>query len=199
MAMLKNKQQSKKESISEDPNSSDKPRQTLLLSATLTKGIAELADFTMKEHVYVDALDESASINPEHMVIPNTVKQEFLMTYVKHRLFTLSALLVDKSKMKSSKIFVFMATSQMVDYHHELFTKYLLKMPVNRGKLKSGNVVVLDGMEASDEEEEEIVLDLKLFKLHGNMDQSARKEVFTSFRAADKGVLICTVRKFAYT
>ncbi|CAH0552601.1 unnamed protein product [Brassicogethes aeneus] len=171
-------------------NVNSKSRQTLLLSATLTKGIAELADFTMKQHIYVDALDESSTVNPEHMVIPNTVKQEFVMTYVKHRLFTLSALLVAKAK-SNSKVFVFMATAQMVEYHHELFTKYLLKMPVNRGKLKSGDVVLLDNMDEGSDEEE-VAVDLNIFALHGSMDQNVRKEVFTSFRAAKKGVLLCT-------
>ncbi|KAJ8957609.1 hypothetical protein NQ314_006535, partial [Rhamnusium bicolor] len=167
-------------------NLSCKSRQTILLSATLTKGIAELADFTMKEHTYIDALDESDTINPEHMVIPNTVKQGFIMTHVKHRLFTLSAMLIAKSK-QTSKVFVFMATSQMVDYHYELFTRCLVKMPKNRGKLKSGDVLLLDELLEDSDDEEEIVLDIEFFKLHGSMDQSARKDVFTRFRAAKKG------------
>ncbi|KAJ8919054.1 hypothetical protein NQ315_016960 [Exocentrus adspersus] len=181
----------KTESEEEFPlrNPSSKSRQTILLSATLNKGIAELADFTMKDHIYVDALDESATVNPEHMVIPNTVKQKFIVTHVKHRLFTLSALLISMEK-QSSKVFVFMATSQMVDYHYELFTKYLVKMPRNRGKLKSGDVVLLEDVQDSDDEEE--VLDMEFFKLHGSMDQSKRKEVFKGFRNAKTGVLLCT-------
>lgn len=169
-----------------------KSRQTILLSATLTKGIAELADFAMKDHTYIDALDESATVNPEHMVIPNTVKQQFIVTHVKHRLFTLSALLISKAQ-QSSKVFVFMATSQMVDYHYELFRKCLARMPKNRGKLKSGDVVLLDDIEQGSDDEEELVVDVEFFKLHGSMDQSARKDVFTRFRNAKKGVLLCTV------
>lgn len=172
-----------------------KNRQTILLSATLTKEVQELAQFAMKDHVYIDALNEDITGNT--FVIPKNVKQEFILTYVKHRLFTLSALIIAKSK-QNNKLFVFMASTQMVDYHYELFANYLVKMPKNRGKLKVGNIVLLDGDSAlSDEEdEEEVVLDTQFFKLHGNMDQKERKDVFNKFRTATKGVLICTVSDF---
>lgn len=176
-----------------------KVRQTILLSATLSKDVSELAEFTMKKHVYVDALDATQSSSSTSLIIPDTVKQQFILTYVKHRLFTLAALLLTMSK-KNSKVFVFMASGQMVEYHHELFTKYLLKMPKNRGKLKSGNVVLLDEdpeLEEDSEDEEEVVIDMPIFKLHGSMEQKMRKEVFTAFRSATKGVLLCTVRIFA--
>lgn len=171
-----------------------KNRQTILLSATLSKDVEELAEFAMKNHVYVDALNED--ISKDDFVMPSKVKQEFILTYVKHRLFTLSALIIAKSK-QNNKLFIFMASTQMVDYHYELFSNYLVKMPKSRGKLKSGNVVLLDEDNELDvEEEEEIVLDTEFFKLHGNMDQKIRKEVFKKFRAAKKGVLICTVSRF---
>ncbi|XP_066256999.1 probable ATP-dependent RNA helicase CG8611 [Euwallacea similis] len=166
-------------------------RQTLLLSATLSKGIAELADFTMKDHVYIDALDESSNINPEHMVIPNTVKQQFLLTFIKHRLVMLSAFLVHQAK-QNSKTIVFMATSQMVEFHYELFNKCLLKMPMNRGNMSIGDVLLLEGVELDDSDYEERVLDVELFKLHGNMSQQERKTVFNGFRKIKKGILICT-------
>lgn len=186
MALLKQKNFDKKEK-----EVVENKRQTILLSATLTKEIAELADFTMKKHTYIDTLDK---INPKHMIIPNTVSQKFLITHVKHRLFTLSAMLVGMAK---RKIFVFMATSQMIDYHYELFTKYLCYMPKNRGNIKLGDVALMENEEFEDsdeeEEEEERVLDSKFFKLHGSMDQASRKEVFTTFRASKNGVLLCTV------
>ncbi|ERL88297.1 hypothetical protein D910_05684 [Dendroctonus ponderosae] len=155
------------------------PRQTLLLSATLTKDLAELADFTMKDHVYIDALDDSFTLNPQHMVIPQTVKQEFVVTFIKHRLVMLAATLISKAQ-HTGKTIVFMATTQMVEFHHQLFSKYLLNMPVVRGQPDF------------DSDDEEPALDVELFKLHGNMDQKERKEVFNGFRAATKGILICT-------
>lgn len=173
-------------------NMRSKKRQTILLSATLTKAVSELAEFTMKDHIYVDALDEENEAPAGNLVIPSTVKQEFILTYVKHRLFTLSALIVAKSK-ENAKTFVFMASSQMVDYHYELFNRCLFKMPVNRGKLKMGNVALLEEDAEDSSDEEEVVLDMNLFKLHGSMDQKSRKEVFNKFRAAKKGILLCTV------
>nr|CAI5870457.1 unnamed protein product [Callosobruchus analis] len=173
-----------------DPKS--KKRQTILLSATLTQGIAELADFTMKKHTYIDTLDEfTSNFNQDVMIIPNTVKQKFVITHVKHRLFTLSAMLLSLAKTRS-KMFVFMGTSAMVDFHYELFTKYLAKMPVNRGRMKSGDVLVLEGVGEDSDEEEEEILDVEFFKLHGSMDQKARKEVFKGFREVKKGILLCT-------
>lgn len=176
-------------------NEGSKLRQTILLSATLSKGVTELADFTMKDHVFVDALDGTDSAeNSSNLVIPDTVEQQFIITQVKERLFTLSALLISMSK-RNSKVFVFMASSHMVEFHHQLFSECLVKMPKSRGKLKSGDVVILNDGEEDDEdsEGEEIVMDMPFFKLHGSMDQQERKEVFRGFRDSKKGVLLCTV------
>lgn len=164
-------------------------RQTILLSATLTQAVTELAEFIMKDHVFVDALEvrDTSNVYNNALVIPDTVKQEFLLTYVKRRLVTLSALIVAQAE-KNTKMFVFMASTQMVEFHYELFNKCLARMPVNRGK---GSVMFED--DSDDNAEEEVVLDLEIFKLHGNMDQKSRKEVFNAFRVAKKGVLLCTV------
>lgn len=178
-------------------NAASAKRQTILLSATLSQGVTELAEFVMKDHVFVEALEipTSSAVYADALVIPDTVKQEFLLTYVKHRLFTLSALIVAKAE-TNTKMFVFMASTQMVEFHYQLFTKCLLKMPVNRGKPKLGNAAAFqtNSDDDDDEDEEEIVLDTEIFMLHGNMDQKLRKGVFTAFRAAKRGVLLCTVR-----
>lgn len=197
LAMLHNKKLDKEQTVVKTGaplgNPNNKTRQTILLSATLNEGIAELANFTMKDHVYVDTLEDWSSIKADRMIIPDTVKQEFIVTYVKHKLFTLSALLLTKPR---QKVFVFMATSQMVDYHYELFTRCLVKMPINRGKLTIDRAVSSDFDNDDDDEPEERVFDGEFFKLHGSMDQNVRKEVFTSFRAAKKGILLCTVSIF---
>ncbi|XP_030754684.1 probable ATP-dependent RNA helicase CG8611 [Sitophilus oryzae] len=196
LALLRGQKSEKKESNEELTLAKDDTevhsRQCILLSATLSKEIAELADFTMKSHTYIDALDETERTNPNHMIIPDTVKQEFLVTFVKHRLVLLSAMIVSFSNQKDCKVFVFMATSQMVDFHYELFRKYLLKMPINKGKMKFGDVVLLDDVELDDSEDEQDVLDVELFKLHGSMDQNVRKEVFKGFKKSKKGILLCT-------
>lgn len=164
-------------------------RQTVLLSATLSKDVAELADFAMKHHVYIDALDNTSTILMDSFVVPDTVKQFFLPTYVRHRLFLLSALLMGKSK-TCGKIFVFMASGPMVDYHYALFTQCLVKMPPKVKSVKHGNVPLYETFDSDGEDE--TVLDIEFFKLHGSMDQKERKDVFLRFRKAKTGVLICT-------
>lgn len=176
---------------SNESNSETVKRQTILLSATLSKGVTELAEFAMKDHVFVDALDSVENNNG--LLIPETVNQQYLITRVKERLFTLSALLISMCK-NNSKVFVFMASGHMVDFHYQLFTECLLKIPKSKRKLKSGGVVILDdGGEDEDSDDEEIVLDMPIFKLHGSMDQQQRKQVFQGFRSCQKGVLLCTV------
>ncbi|KAI4457419.1 rna helicase [Holotrichia oblita] len=210
MAMIKNQTKSNNTESSGDDEESlpilkdvnSKDRQTILLSATLNKDVSELANFAMKNHVYIDALVDqgnstSTSGETQDFIIPNTVKQEFMITFVKHRLFTLSALIVAKSK-QNSKLFVFMASSHMVEFHYDLFTKYLRNMPKDRSVVKrsdyKGDKVIEfeDDVLEDDEGEDEIVVDTEFFKLHGSMDQKIRKQVFTAFRKAKKGVLICT-------
>lgn len=120
MAMIKN-QSLKTSDTEETPDKNE--RQTILLSATLNKDVNQLANITMKDHIYIDALDENVSSNSNNtenddFIIPTTVNQEFLVTYVKHRLFTLAALIMAKSK-QNSKLFVFMASGQMVEFHYD--------------------------------------------------------------------------------
>ncbi|KAB0802327.1 hypothetical protein PPYR_04513 [Photinus pyralis] len=164
-----------------NPNS--KNRQTILLSASLSQDVKELAEFVLREHTFVDALDGSES--GESLVIPDTIKHFFIMSGIKNRLVLLSAMIAAKSK-QNSKIFIFMASTQMVEFHYELFTNFLQKVSVN-----SDNVI-LDGVGSDDDSDLEGVLDTKFFKLHGSMDQKMRKQVFTEFRAAKSGVLLCT-------
>ncbi|KAF5273483.1 hypothetical protein FQA39_LY07500 [Lamprigera yunnana] len=166
-------------------------RQTILLSASLTKGVTELADFVLKNHAFVDALGEDLSESAsdcDRLVIPDTIRQSYILTTVKNKLIMLSAIVVAKSK-QNSKIFIFMASTQMVEYHYDLFNQGLLRMPVNRGQHNKG--LVLNDVE-SDSDCDEDVLDTQLFKLHGNMDQKTRKKVFMEFRAAKSGILLCT-------
>lgn len=66
----------------------------------------------------------------------------------------------------TSKVLIFTATQDMVDYFTELLPR------------------VMDP-------------NVEFFKLHGNMTQSDRTEVFKSFRSAQSGVLLSTVSFFS--
>jgi len=68
-----------------------------------------------------------------------------------------------------------MATQDMVDYHTEILSSVLTK-PVDE-----------------DDEDSEPLVDVEFFKLHGNMTQKERTEVFKTFSQARSGVLLSTV------
>lgn len=68
-----------------------------------------------------------------------------------------------------------MATQDMVDFYAEIFPT-ILRNP----------------MDENDEDSDSLV-DVEFFKLHGNMTQKERTEVFKTFRQAKSGVLLCTV------
>jgi len=70
---------------------------------------------------------------------------------------------------------IFMATQDMVDYHIEILSSILMK-PMDE-----------------DDEDSDPLVDVEFFKLHGNMTQKERTEVFRTFRQAKSGVLLCTV------
>ncbi|PSN52014.1 putative ATP-dependent RNA helicase DDX31 [Blattella germanica] len=137
------------------------PYQTVLLSATLTNAVERLAGLTLKSPSFVDAAGEELE---DDLVIPQSLKQYYVLTPAKLRLVTLSA--VVRWKCKQSKMLIFCATQDMVDYHTKL--------------LQYG----LTGIE--------------FFKLHGNMTQNERTQVFKTFRAAESGVLLCTVSEAVY-
>ncbi|KAJ9596853.1 hypothetical protein L9F63_012109, partial [Diploptera punctata] len=128
---------------------------TVLLSATLTSAVERLAGLTLQSPTFVDAAGDEVE---DDLVIPESLKQFYILTPAKLRLVTLSA--VVRWKCQKSKMLIFCATQDMVDFHTEL--------------LEYG------------------VTSVQLFKLHGNMTQSERTQVFKTFRAADSGVLLCT-------
>ena len=67
---------------------------------------------------------------------------------------------------KKSKVLVFMPTQQSVDFHHDLFQSVLSEGEDN---------------------------DLNLFKLHGEMPQKDRTQIFQKFSKLKDGLLLCTV------
>ncbi|XP_025205540.1 probable ATP-dependent RNA helicase DDX31 [Melanaphis sacchari] len=137
------------------------PRQTALLSATLSEGVQRLAGLSLKDPVYIDA-SSIGDTDSECLAIPDSLLQYYVLAPPKLRLVTLSGVLLQKLQKGqiSSKTLVFMATQDMVDFYTELLTTVLTC--------------------------------LTMFKLHGNMTQVERMEVFKSFKAADHGVLFCT-------
>ncbi|KYQ57421.1 hypothetical protein ALC60_03382 [Trachymyrmex zeteki] len=157
-------------------------RQTILLSATLTQAVEKLAGLTMHDPIFVDAAKKNlemsggdiSAIN-EDLIVPQSVIQSYIVTPPKLRMVTLSAYIAGRCQTPGQhKILIFMATQDMVDYHTEILSSILTKP-----------------MDDNDEDSDPLV-DVEFFKLHGNMTQKERTEVFKTFNQAKSGVLLCT-------
>lgn len=140
--------------------------QSVLLSATLTPAVQRLAGMTLQNPIQIDAADSTDIHNTtDSLVIPDSLKQHFIVTPPKLRLVALASFILGKcqnvNEDEESKMLVFMATQDMADYHTELLSTVLGE-------------------------------NIAFFKLHGSMSQSERTEVFKTFRSVKSGVLICT-------
>ncbi|KPJ06715.1 putative ATP-dependent RNA helicase CG8611 [Papilio machaon] len=190
------------------------------LEAKKPKKVEEVKEIepVKKENVFEEAV-KSAVVDDE-LVLPATVNQKFLIVPMKLRLVTLCSLIVEHCYLdkKCGKMIVFMATTEMVDYHSELLetvltgkeakvkkkedknkkTKTKNQKKNNKGDDKvssesSGNSDSEFEMEYEAPEEGGLVpIDLDVFSLHGSMPHERRMEVFKQFRAAKRGLLICT-------
>lgn len=127
---------------------------SMLLSATLTPAVHQLAGLTLKNPLFIDTCDQknielpktvavSGASNSteaieenlinENIVIPEKVTQKYILVPPKLRLVTLTGLIAKETsdKKKSSKILVFMATENLVDYHYDLMTETLTKKQID--------------------------------------------------------------------
>ncbi|XP_311385.4 probable ATP-dependent RNA helicase CG8611 [Anopheles gambiae] len=186
--------------------------QTVLLSATLTASVKELAGLTLQDPVYVEtsevvpretpSVEQGANICTDQLLnvgdyvsIPATVKQRYLVTVPKQRLVALSALIVHEQRQKPSKILVFMATQDLVNFHYDVMTEVLTlqKFGTTVDNEASESEEDINGDNNGPTDSSNVLLPgLKFYKLHGHMTQLERISVFNEFRKATAAVLICT-------
>ncbi|XP_010898397.2 probable ATP-dependent RNA helicase DDX31 [Esox lucius] len=162
-------------------NSTGPPRQNVLLSATLTDGLSRLAGICMKEpvsiHVGENAVLSSKSTpnpdtaqgQPDSFAVPERLQQHMVVVPSKLRLVCLAAFLLSKCKFeKDHKIIVFVSSCEAVEFLLTLFNAVLCGPKAKQQPL------------------------LSFFRLHGNMKQEERTEVFHDFAVCKTGILLCT-------
>ena len=193
-------------------HNSGKNRQTILLSATLTQGIEQLSEVSMKHPVFIDAATEESDINnssERSLTTPENLKQNFIIVPAKLRLVVLATFVLWKCRFSAQprKVLIFMPTQDSVDYHSELLGRCInnanSKREINEisdqeDELTSEAKQFLGNNKLKDKSSNDAsVSDLKqirMFKLHGSMSQKDRMDVFNKFRGADSdgSVLLCT-------
>lgn len=171
----------------------DKKPQTVLVSATLTNKIRQLASWTLKNEVYAgftqqEITDRTENISSNEFTVPDQLYQHFMIVPCKLRLPALVSFLTEKSseaarkisgQEKASKIIVFFSSCSSVDFHYQL----LINAHTKR------QIVGEDGTIAIKKKK---ILPNKFFKLHGDMPQTKRTEVYFEFLKAEEGILLCT-------
>ncbi|XP_063235880.1 probable ATP-dependent RNA helicase DDX31 [Bacillus rossius redtenbacheri] len=169
-------------------------RQTLLLSATLTAAVQQLAGLALRDPTLVDAADEAPTggrrpgdgglAAESLLVVPSSLSQFYVLAPAKLRLVTLAAFIVWKCQLSDErKMLVFCATQDMVDFLTALLSSVLAS---------PRNSAADDSLDDDEEEDCDVLVDVEFLKLHGNISQKERTEVFKTFRSADSGVLMCT-------
>ncbi|XP_075041396.1 ATP-dependent DNA helicase DDX31 isoform X3 [Mixophyes fleayi] len=163
-------------------NSQSEHRQNVLLSATLSQGVARLADISLQNPVSVTVTEDSSTDIPREeksnvgqsdtdssgFAMPEKLHQHVVVVPSKLKLVTLSAFILGKWKCDMKpKMIVFFPSCELVEFHLTLLSNVL---PL-RGHGKDPRVFL---------------------RLHGNMEQEERTEVFQHFTRAKAGILLCT-------
>ncbi|NWH56871.1 DDX31 helicase, partial [Geococcyx californianus] len=174
-------------------NAERETRQNVLLSATLTEGVTRLADISLNDPISISIADETQKVlkpasqmdrqasssasctEQENFAVPEKLKQYVMMVPSKLRLVTLAAFILEKCKFeKHHKMIIFFSSCEQVEFHYELLLK------------------VLSGRQESEQPESVSSAHLHLLRLHGNMEQEERTEVFQEFLKSKTGILLCT-------
>lgn len=162
-------------------NTTGPARQNVLLSATLNEGLSRLASISMKDPVTIhvsEGSEQTAQVCPQaapqalsdSYAVPERLKQHVVVVPSKLHLVCLATFILTKCKFEhGQKLIVFMSSCDAVEFLLTLFTSVLCE--------KSNTAPANN---------------LNFYRLHGNMKQEDRTEVFHEFSQCQTGILLCT-------
>lgn len=128
--------------------------QSLLLSATLTPAVKQLAGLALRNPLFIDTSEKNNveisdqddlkrmqcggnknvfneaienAIENQMAIIPSTISQSYALVPTKQRLVTLCGLLSNETFKKTAKILIFFPTENLVDFHYDMLTEILTK------------------------------------------------------------------------
>ncbi|KAI5613026.1 putative ATP-dependent RNA helicase DDX31 [Silurus asotus] len=169
-------------------NAASSARQTVLLSATLTEGLSRLTSISMNDPVYIQVSDvtdhsvntlETSLTSPsppsqqgDSYTVPDNLQQYMVVVPSKLRLVCLAAFILARCKFEQDqKVIVFISSCEAVEFLITLLS------------------TVLCGKSSTENKQQ---LSISFLRLHGNMEQEERTEVFQEFSQSKTGVLLCT-------
>uniref|UniRef100_A0A671NSG6 ATP-dependent RNA helicase n=1 Tax=Sinocyclocheilus anshuiensis TaxID=1608454 RepID=A0A671NSG6_9TELE len=166
-------------------NATGLARQNVLLSATLTEGLSRLASISMKEPVSIhvsegseDTVEACPQAAPQALsdsyAVPERLQQHVVVVPSKLHLVCLAAFILAKCKFEQrQKLIVFISSCEAVEFLLTLFTAVLCVKPSTTSTKQTST-------------------SLNFYRLHGNMRQEERTEVFQEFSVCKTGILLCT-------
>jgi len=178
------------------------PRQTILVSATLHKQLAQLSALSLKNPIHVGEMKN------EEFSIPATLLQRYVIVPAKWRLAALAILLRKCStEIQSMKAIVFINCCKSVDFHASFFGFFKYMTPSERRQRKRlprpppkieeevGEATIRDTHASTDNDEIGgfcPFLNCPIFRIHGNVDQIDRAKTISKFTASSSAVMFCT-------
>ncbi|XP_039515733.1 probable ATP-dependent RNA helicase DDX31 [Pimephales promelas] len=165
-------------------NATGLARQNVLLSATLTEGLSRLASISMKDPVSIhvsegsgETVEACPQATPQALsdsyAVPERLQQHVVVVPSKLHLVCLAAFILTKCKFEQrQKLIVFISSCEAVEFLLTLFTAVLCENPNTASSKRTSY--------------------LNFYRLHGNMRQEERTEMYQEFSKCKTGILLCT-------
>ena len=159
-------------------------RRNVLVSATLSKQVQQLAYFSLREPAFVDpsgrfdATQVSDAMDRVEYEMPAGLKQWYVVAEMKERLAALGAFLRLHAQ-QGERVLVFFSSIDAVEFHHALFSRAQLQYLFEPVRPKEPRPLLP-------------LIPAPLYRLHGDLTQVERSAVYDKFRANTSGIIFCT-------